>query len=289
MGKLWNRELITQLWDNQTTDPLVQIPLGGYDTRCWGSHPAGTCSVKSIYKSLAHMPIGPHLPWKSEFPSNIKIFLWKLLIDRLPTRLRLHKLHLNPSPICVLCREHDETSDHLFSACIITQHIWNRLPRSIPRPFNTQTFAQWRWGVATGYQICLGAWITWFMWKMRNYYIFQTQPIILPEVLRKTKNSNIWMDSSHLYPLSFFNSIAYQRMDNTKAWLQQAQLRRLPQPNSSSSRNWGHHQRLPRIYDSCMHKAVKAAHPLEAKPQALLQGVQVLKTMVVNNLGIVSF
>lgn len=60
----WNEHLINSLCDRATANIILQIPLGGIEIRCWGSSPAGTCTVKSLDHHISHPTIGPHLPWK---------------------------------------------------------------------------------------------------------------------------------------------------------------------------------------------------------------------------------
>lgn len=43
-------------------DITLNIPLGGIDIRCWDNEPAGTCSIKAIYKKLVHRVIVPQTP-----------------------------------------------------------------------------------------------------------------------------------------------------------------------------------------------------------------------------------
>lgn len=50
----------------------IQLLLKGSDVRCWGKDPGGTCCMKSIYKSLKPLNMGPQLPskriWQLQLP-----------------------------------------------------------------------------------------------------------------------------------------------------------------------------------------------------------------------------
>lgn len=55
--------------------------------------------------------------WKSSTPSKAIAFSWKLLLNRIPTRVSLalqNALREDPSTICVFCGGGEETSNHLF-------------------------------------------------------------------------------------------------------------------------------------------------------------------------------
>lgn len=55
----WNHTLITYLWERDTAELIVQIPLGGIDIRCWGNNPACTCTLKSLYHIRAIPQLAP--------------------------------------------------------------------------------------------------------------------------------------------------------------------------------------------------------------------------------------
>lgn len=71
------------------------------------------------------------LTWIKWCPPKINAFIWKLLLDRIPTRVNLRKrkiLHELVSPCCFLCNEDvDETSSHLFFNCSFSSKIWSAL------------------------------------------------------------------------------------------------------------------------------------------------------------------
>ncbi|KAK2410194.1 hypothetical protein QL285_045571 [Trifolium repens] len=66
--------------------------------------------------------------WKSDIPSKILVFGWRLLLDRLPTRAALARrgfLANTDELRCVFCTQHDEDSTHLFFSCPFSQGVWN--------------------------------------------------------------------------------------------------------------------------------------------------------------------
>jgi len=66
--------------------------------------------------------------WKCPAPSKVIAFLWKLLHDRIPTKVNLfnrHALLPESSLVCVFCEECLETSNHLFIHCGYTKGVWD--------------------------------------------------------------------------------------------------------------------------------------------------------------------
>lgn len=141
----WNHNLIIHLWDRDTAELIIQLPLGGSDIRGWGNNLAGNCVLKSLYHDLSHSPIVPHYPWrdlwKLDLPANLKLFLWRVILDFLPTNSFRNLISPTNEPIFVLSRIEIETPCHLFSKCPITARIWDSLPHTIPRLYHYPTFA----------------------------------------------------------------------------------------------------------------------------------------------------
>lgn len=66
--------------------------------------------------------------WSKPTPSNVSIFGWRLLLNRLPTKDELIKrgsLDLAQLP-CTLCGNEPESIDHVFLNCPKSRTIWRR-------------------------------------------------------------------------------------------------------------------------------------------------------------------
>ncbi|PNX80416.1 hypothetical protein L195_g036415, partial [Trifolium pratense] len=65
--------------------------------------------------------------WKSDVPSKIIVFGWRLLLNRLPTRTALHRRGILSNPFessCVFCFRHMEDETHLFFSCYFSKVVW---------------------------------------------------------------------------------------------------------------------------------------------------------------------
>jgi len=52
---------------------------------------------------------------------------WRVLLDRIPTKVNLAKSGIGLSnKLCEFCKEKDETYCYLFSYCKLSKQLWNR-------------------------------------------------------------------------------------------------------------------------------------------------------------------
>ncbi|GJX87694.1 RNA-directed DNA polymerase, eukaryota, reverse transcriptase zinc-binding domain protein, partial [Tanacetum coccineum] len=56
---------------------------------------------------------------------SVNIFMWRMLLDRLPHRLNLSSRGLDiDSILCPVCFEHVESNSHAFFSCSAASNIW---------------------------------------------------------------------------------------------------------------------------------------------------------------------
>lgn len=165
--KTWNVALLHGLWPEFIVQAIVALPLGHQDIRCWQDEPGGTCRLRSLYKQLLPRTVGPSLPWevvsKFDVPPKLRIFYWRLLHDRLPTRSRLSRWSAHVDPKCPLCNQADEIVDHIFHSCPFTQPVWALFSPSFQPPTRIVNVAFWLWQVATPKNQKLGIVIFWWL------------------------------------------------------------------------------------------------------------------------------
>lgn len=66
---------------------------------------------------------------KSPAPSKVVAFSWKLLLDRIPTKINLERRNFLPSSAslnCTLCGGGDESSAHIFFHCDVVLRVWDK-------------------------------------------------------------------------------------------------------------------------------------------------------------------
>ncbi|GJS19939.1 RNA-directed DNA polymerase, eukaryota, reverse transcriptase zinc-binding domain protein [Tanacetum coccineum] len=88
----------------------------------------GSYSVSFIRKHIDNCMIANSLPstrWCKIIPRKVNIFMWRLLLDRLPHRLNLSSRGLDiDSILCPVCSEHVESNSHAFFSCSAASNIW---------------------------------------------------------------------------------------------------------------------------------------------------------------------
>ena len=100
------------------------------DHLVWGGDTTGVFSVKLIYVCLANQINSPtdgafFSLWQAKAMPKDIITGWRILLDKIPTSINLFKRGVTVnSTICALCRESEESTQHLFLDCVIAQRVW---------------------------------------------------------------------------------------------------------------------------------------------------------------------
>ncbi|GKV48453.1 hypothetical protein SLEP1_g55266 [Rubroshorea leprosula] len=133
----WRRTL--HQWEEETAKELqnmiekLRISPGSADNWKWIHSPDGEYSTATAYALLTkqrreeeeaelHKRI-----WNPSIPSKVAAFNWKVLLDRIPTKLNLLKrgvIKEEEERKCVLCEQEEEDSSHLFLKCKIVKWLW---------------------------------------------------------------------------------------------------------------------------------------------------------------------
>ena len=130
----WRRERFH--WESILEDELLEVlhrvvmHEEAKDFISWNGDPKGFFSVRSAYDLLANQGIRPsydvfRLLWKTKAFPKALVITWRILLDRIPTRQNLvvRGIMVN-SPLCVLCNQSVETTQHLFLDCIFAYRVW---------------------------------------------------------------------------------------------------------------------------------------------------------------------
>nr|KYP51226.1 Putative ribonuclease H protein At1g65750 family [Cajanus cajan] len=95
------------------------------------SDPSGLYSVKSGYYIIVNASISAEIPlhkfiWCRLVPSKVSCFAWRVMLDRIPTKVNLAKrnLLLSSNSGCVWCNQGLDTSCHIFFECSFAYQVW---------------------------------------------------------------------------------------------------------------------------------------------------------------------
>ncbi|OAY70170.1 putative ribonuclease H protein [Ananas comosus] len=108
-------------------DRVTSFKVGQHmDVIGWRWCSSGIFSVKSAYRMLndgGTIDGRTSKIWRLRIPLKVKVFCWLVLKKRPLTTDNLVKRWWTGETACVLCRDHDETVDHLFTQCVFLKYI----------------------------------------------------------------------------------------------------------------------------------------------------------------------
>ncbi|GJZ81420.1 RNA-directed DNA polymerase, eukaryota, reverse transcriptase zinc-binding domain protein [Tanacetum coccineum] len=68
--------------------------------------------------------------WNRSIPIKVNIFLWRLSLNKLPSRVNLDRKGIDvDSLLCPICHEDVETVNHIFFSCEMAKDLWPLLAR----------------------------------------------------------------------------------------------------------------------------------------------------------------
>ncbi|GKA55918.1 ribonuclease H-like domain-containing protein [Tanacetum coccineum] len=134
---LFNDDSTSTTFESSSSSPTILMASSSSNTKeihevedtcVWSLGTDGTFSVKDarciidskILPSLALLTV-----WDKNIPRNVNIFIWRLILDRLPHKLNLSAHSMDIQAIsCPSCNGNVKSSDHIFFECNISKDIW---------------------------------------------------------------------------------------------------------------------------------------------------------------------
>lgn len=132
-------------------------------------------------------------PLETSHSIKLKLFAWRSLHNRIHTAAQLHSMAIMDSPLCTLCHQQPQTTDHSFSHCQVTKHIRSLFPRSIQKPTTYLSFPMRFWSVSSHHHRHQGITVSWYIWRMRNAHITTS---IFP-IAVKYKTLHVFFNRTH--------------------------------------------------------------------------------------------
>jgi hypothetical protein len=202
---VWEDELLDQLRDMINPVNLSEV----VDRWGWLPENGDTYTVKSTFSLVSGLScLNLHLHpwysaafsciWKCPAPSKVSAFAWKLLHDRIPTRLNLHRRRIIDTTgdlSCGLCGDTAESTLHLFIYCDFAMKVWSaifewlRLPFTLPHNlFSVLNFLSLSRGKKLNKGLAM-IWngVVWSLWRRRNAVLFDNGRRETVEVIEEIK------------------------------------------------------------------------------------------------------
>jgi len=180
-------------------------------TDIWQWHPdlARGYSVRSGYEILTPqdhqvLDAAQNLIWHPKVPLKVSIMAWRLLQDRLPIKINLHRRGIIPDTDIsrVTGCGHDESADHLFLHCDVFGALWHHVRlwlgflgvdyQSIGPHF--VHFTNYFGGLKLRRSFLQLIWLlcVWLIWKERNNRIFNNIITPIEDLVEKVKFHSYW-------------------------------------------------------------------------------------------------
>ena len=129
----WDESILQSLFDDSTIAAIQNIPRWSKvqnDKWSWLFSTNGTLTVKSAYKVATKEENSAHSNtilgniWKSSIHDRLKILLWRIALNILPTKSSIALFASNLDTNCPLYSIHVETPLHLFWQCPLARALW---------------------------------------------------------------------------------------------------------------------------------------------------------------------
>ena len=128
----WNLSLLNKLFNFESVEAIqkIHIPLRGkVDKLIWVPNNKGAFSVKSTYKANQDTSCGSSIVqwqkiWKIKAHDRIKMLLWRIWSNVLPTKNKLAIRMGTSDPNYVFCGKEPEIATHLFFHYQVVKAIW---------------------------------------------------------------------------------------------------------------------------------------------------------------------
>nr|GEZ89587.1 RNA-directed DNA polymerase, eukaryota [Tanacetum cinerariifolium] len=124
--------------------------------------------------------------WNRCIPIKVNVFLWRLVLNKLPTRVNLDTKGIDvDSVLCLICCVNVETVNHVFFSCEMAKDFWALMAiwweLDIPICSNFMEWCSWidYSHLSSKAKLVLegvGGSLLWSIWRFRNELIFFDSP-----------------------------------------------------------------------------------------------------------------
>lgn len=201
---VWDWQKISiSLWDVDV-DEVKRIPMCDStenDKLVWHYNPRGEYSVRSGYHLamandesgsdglICGFSKGLKKLWGLRISNKIKIHVWRMIFDALPTCLNLVGRKVKLDTQCLRCSHFEESNAHLFWCCKYARKVWKQsgiwhILRGFPCGSIGDLFC-WVVDQGTLMEFNLFVVICWSLWFSRNQLVFQGKSFSVAEVINK--------------------------------------------------------------------------------------------------------
>lgn len=181
------------------------------DKWCWDLDDSEGFSVADVKKWIDSGRSGgvqPVYRWCKWVPIKCNVFMWRLLMDRIATKMALARRNINCGDgLCSFCEESEETVDHLFTSCFVATGVWIAIARWVGLPQfyffsvadillmeHTASWPKEKKAALHGVMIIS----CWRIWRARNENIFKNERRSIVDIVTDIKALGfLWFSSRY--------------------------------------------------------------------------------------------
>ena len=190
----WNEEVVRLCFKEDDAEKILQIPLcltPCEDFPAWPYTKTGTYTVKSAYYLVRmesfHVFLGENgrgetsnqnetskcwrRLWAIQAPPKMKIVLWRIVHNCLPTGTQLKQRNILTFDACCFCGR-EETVEHVFFMCQYASEVWRQVRKCFAINYKPHVFIrQWLFDFLDGakdYEATALTITIWHIWEARN-------------------------------------------------------------------------------------------------------------------------
>ena len=137
----WDRGKLEAMFSQRTWEEILTIPLNhlqSQDTLIWTENAAQKLSIKIAYRVTLRTSTqtwaehsatrgdGPtwNKVWTLKVLSKVRMFLWRVCSNYLPTKDKLHQSRVSVDTRCEICLQQHEIAHHTLWECPFAQNVW---------------------------------------------------------------------------------------------------------------------------------------------------------------------
>ncbi|XP_058732933.1 uncharacterized protein LOC131604515 [Vicia villosa] len=192
----------------------LRVATNEVDRFVWPYDSSNIFSVKSCYALMAR-ELGEavmdensrqvlDIMWGAKVPSKLKVFGWRLIQDRLPTKnllLRRGILQQMEDVLCVFCHTNEEDVNHVFLLCPRMKLLWCKILNWLNILNNSEDecrshllkCVEAQLGKIERRRVC-DIWMTtcWCVWRKRNDIVFNNAELDIDELFFMILRASWW-------------------------------------------------------------------------------------------------
>ena len=216
----WNEDMVKEVFESMAAQAILTIPIPHsprQDKLIWLPDSKGAFSVRSVHQvAFTHSSSSnqdlSHWKnlWKARLPECLKMLLWRIGANAIPTRENIQRRIHHVDPSCILCNAEVERSSHLFFESHFARALWANsgwglrinsdllnsgedILNLILNPPNAPVPANERWTISLNMALIIEE-----MWKARNLKLFQYDQPILSKAMMNVNAK--FQELSKVYP-----------------------------------------------------------------------------------------